>query len=99
MFEIKNTEQRRVAYELMDKSRMKELGDYKVLDEVKDDGHGYPMKVISFTVEGFTEPFKYLNCFCPTTGREYHLQTNSDTCIQAKNASFGLEDIEWSGEY
>src|SRR3990167_5598425 len=88
VFDIKNTEQRRIAYELMDKRKMLDLKDYKVLDEVKDDGFGYGMKVISFNVDGFSQPFVYFNCYCPTTGREYFLQTDKSNCIEAKASSF-----------
>src|SRR3990167_4942247 len=98
VFDIKNTEQRRIAYELMDKKKMLELKDYKILDEVKDD-HGYPMKIISFNVDGFKQPFMYYNCFCPTTGREYFLKTEKTNCVEAKSASFGLSDIEFTKEW
>ena len=47
VFLIGNIEQRRVAYELMDKIKMKQLKG-KIIDEVKDDGYGYPMKLIAF---------------------------------------------------
>lgn len=99
VFEIKNTEQRRIAYELMDKAKMKELGDYKVLDERKKDEQGNSDKVIEFKIDGFDEPFRYYNCICPTTMREYHIQTKQDTCIKAKNSSFGLDDVVWTKEY
>jgi hypothetical protein len=98
IFAIENAEQRRVAYEVMEKTRMKELKDYKVLDEVKDDGYGYSMKVVSFKVKAFNEPLKYLNCFCPSTGREYYIETRQDTCTAAKNKSFGLDNVEFLKE-
>ena len=99
IFAIDNLEHRRIAYEFMDKSKMKSLKNYSVLDEVKDDGYGFPMKVVSFTVKNVNEPLKYLNCFCPSTGREYFIGTSKDKCIEAKNASFGLEDIEFVSEW
>jgi hypothetical protein len=92
-------EQRRVIYEITDKAKIKELKDYKVIDEVKDDGHKYPMKLITFTRKGFTEPFYFLNCFDPSTGREYFLQTNKQKCWEAKSQSFGFEDVEWVKEW
>ena len=95
---IENTEQRRVVYEIMDKSKMKEL-DFEILDEIKDDGYGYTMKVISFKVDKFDEPFNYLNCFDPSTGREYFLQTEETTCLKAKAKSFGLDNIEFEKEW
>ena len=99
VFAIENTEQRRITYELMDKKKMLKLNDYKVLDEVKDDGKGSSMKIISFTVSGFDKPFVYYNCFCPTTSREYFLQTDKEKCAEAKDASFGLAGVEWVNEW
>lgn len=98
IFAIENAEQRRVAYEVMDKSRIKELKDFKVLDEIKDDGYGYPMKVVEFKVKQFDEPLRYLNCFCPSTGREYYIETRQDKCELAKAKSFGLEKIKFNVE-
>ena len=98
VFALENMEQRRIAYELMDKKKMLELGA-ETLDEVKDDGYGNPMKVISFSVKGFDQPFLFLNCFCPSTGREYFLQTDEKTCVAAKNKSFGLEEVSWIKEW
>jgi hypothetical protein len=100
IFAITNTEQRRIAYEKMDKIKMKDLKDYEVLDEIKNDGYGYSIKIISFKVDNFDEPFIYFNCFDPSTGREYFLQTQEKTCLKAKNKSFGFdEDIEWIKEW
>src|SRR3990167_6972788 len=84
---------------VIDKEKMKELGDYKVLDERKKDEQGNSDKVIEFKIDGFDEPFRYYNCICPTTMREYHIQTKQDTCIKAKNSSFGLDDVVWTKEY
>ena len=99
VFALSNMEQRRVAYEKMNKSKMSALPNLKVLDEVKDDGHGYPMKIVSFTVTGFDKPFRYLNCFCPSGGREYYLETQQDTCQAAKGMSFGDENIKFDQEW
>ena len=95
---IDNTEHRRIAYEYMDKAKMKALKGYKVLDEVKDDGKGYGMKIISFDLKNIGE-IRYLNCFCPSTGREYFIGTNKDKCWEAKNASFGLDNITFINEW
>ncbi len=92
IFAIKNTEQRRVAYEMLDKVKMAELPDLKVLDKVADDGRGYPMRIIAFKHSDFQEPFRFLNCFCPSTGREYYIETRRDKCWEAKAASFGLSE-------
>jgi len=99
VFAIKNTEQRRLAYGLMDKTKMKELKDYQVLDERKKDEQGNIDKVISFTIKGFDEPFIYYNCICPSTGREYFIQIKEKTCVKAKEQSFGLEKVEWVIEW
>ena len=93
IFAIDNLEHRRIAYEYMDKTKMKKLKDFKILDKVVD-SYGNPMKVISFSVKGIEEPLKYLNCFCPTTKREYYIGTNEDTCNQAKAKSFGFDESE-----
>ncbi len=90
VFKIENTEQRRVAYSKMDKIKMKDLKNYKIEDEVKDDGYGYPMKIISFKMDGFYTPFYFLNCFCPSTSREYFIETRETDCWKAKQKSFGL---------
>ena len=99
VFAVENTEHRRIAYEIMDKTKMKALKNFQVLDEVKDDGHGYPMKIISFKTQQYDMPFIYLNCFDPSTGREYFVETKEKTCLSAKNVSFGLDEVEWTEEY
>ncbi len=101
VFAIDNIEHRRIAYQFMDKAKMKELKDFKVLDRVENDGHGYPMQVVSFTVQNMSESLKFLNVFCPSTGREYYIGTNSDTCKEAKAGSFGFEgkDVEFIEEW
>ena len=101
VFSIDNVEHRRIAYECMDKTKMKSLKDFKVLDEVKDDGYGHPMKVISFTVQNMKEPLKFFNCFDNSTDREYFLGTDKDKCSEAKASLIGLSDdeVEWVKEY
>ena len=92
VFAITNMEQRRVAYEKMDKIKMRELPNLIVLDKIDDDGHGHPMQLISFTLAGFKQPFKFLNCTDSSTGREYFLECfSSKTCKEAKAKSFGLD--------
>ena len=100
VFGMENAEQRRAAYEKMDKLKMKDLPGLKVEDEVKDDGYGYPMKVISFKSDKFDTPFYFLNCFDASTGREYFVETRQMKCWKAKMDSFGLQesdkfDEEW----
>ena len=99
VFAIENTEQRRIAYEQMDKLKMKELKDYTVLDHRDKDEQGNKDEIVSFTVPGFNESFLYYHCEDPSTGRRYFLQTNKTKCIDAKAASFGLDQIEWSAEW
>ena len=99
IFAINNMEHRRIAYEMMDKTKMKKLKNYKILDE-QTDSQGNVMKIISFTVKNLNEPLKYLNCFCPSTRREYYLGTDKDTCWSAKMSSFGLSpEIKFTNEF
>ncbi|MDD4892421.1 MAG: hypothetical protein PHH73_00280, partial [Candidatus Rickettsiella isopodorum] len=98
VFAIQNMEQRRVAYKKMDKIKMKLLANYKIIDEVKDK-YNNPMKVISFTIDGYNEPFLYFNCICPSTGREYFIETRQEKCESAKSQSFGYDEIEFTEEY
>ena len=99
VFAIKNTEHRRIAYERMDKLKIKELPNLKVLDEVKDDGYGYPMKIVSFDLPDYNTPLYFLNVCCSSTGREYFIETRQKTCEKAKSRSFGLEEIEFEKEW
>jgi hypothetical protein len=98
VFAITNTEQRRVAYEKMDKAKMAELPDLKVLDESKDK-YGFNQRIISFTVDGFNKPFLYYHCVCPSTSREYYLETKQKTCAAAKSKSFGFDEIDFTEEW
>ena len=99
VFAIENTEQRRIAYERMDKSKMKELKGFTVLDE-HIDSYGNPEKIIQFSIEDFDIPFIYFNCFCPSTKREYFIETDQLTCLLAKARSFGFDkEIRFSEEW
>lgn len=95
---IKNVEQRRVAYGLMNKAKMKKLKGFAVLDKATD-SYGNAMEVVSFKVDGFEQPFKYLHCACPSTKREYFVETKQDTCEKAKAKSFGFDKIKFDEEY
>jgi len=97
VFKIGNTEQRRVVYEIMDKAKMKSLKNYKTLSKAKDGK--YWMKVVEFNIDGFREPFRYLNCKCPSTGREYFLETEESDCRTAKAKSFGFNNINFTREW
>jgi predicted SprT family Zn-dependent metalloprotease len=99
VFAIDNIEHRRIAYEFMDKTKMKQLKDFKILDEQVDD-QGNQMKIIQFTVQKMKEPLLFYNCLCPSSKREYFIETDKNTCRTAKNASFGFnEDVEWVEEW
>jgi hypothetical protein len=98
VFAISNMEQRRVAYEKMDKVKMAELPDLKVLDESKDK-YGLNQRIISFNVDGFDKPFLFYHCICPSTGREYYLETKQNNCAAAQSKSFGLDNIEFTEEW
>jgi tRNA(Leu) C34 or U34 (ribose-2'-O)-methylase TrmL len=50
IFKIENAELRRIAYEYMDKAKMKKLKDYKVLDKSKDQ-YNNKMAIIEFKVD------------------------------------------------
>ncbi len=98
VFAIDNLEHRRIAYEYMDKSKMKSLKNLKVLDTATD-GKGNEMKIVSFKVKEIDEPLKYYQCICPSSGREYFIGTDKNTCKEAKDSSFGLTDTEWMNEW
>jgi hypothetical protein len=97
VFAISNTEVRRIAYEYMDKTKMKQLDWYKILDEKKDK-YWYDMKIIQFNIDWIWE-MKYYNCFCPSTNREYFLWTKANSCEEAKAQSFGKKEILFDYEY
>ncbi len=98
VFAIENIEQRRIAYELMDKVKMKALDNYKIL-ESKKDKYKNPMKVITFELPGYKQPFLYYNCICPSTGREYFVETKQKTCKEAKSMGWGFKEFEFDDEY
>ena len=79
---------------------MKALKDFKVLDE-KIDEKGKQMKILSFTIQKMKEPLKFYNCFCPSSGREYFIGTDKNTCQEAKAAcwGFGSEEIKFVEEW
>ena len=98
VFAIDNLEHRRIAYEFMDKNKMKQLKDFEVLDEQADD-KGNQMKIVQFTIQNMKEPLRFYNCICPSTKREYFVQTKENKCWGAKEESFGIKNVEWSNEW
>jgi hypothetical protein len=81
----------------MDKSKMLQLPWYKIIDE-KIDNQWNPMKIIKFNIEKIWEILLY-NCICPSTKREYHLETHSKTCEEAKSMSFWNKNIIFDLEF
>ena len=92
VFAIDNIEHRRIAYQYMDKSKMKQLKDYKILDDGIDE-KGNLAKIFSFTVQNMKEPLLFYNCICPSSGREYFVQTEKKTWKEAKASSFGFSTV------
>ena len=92
VFAIDNVEHRRIAYEMMDKAKMKQLKDFTVLETGVDE-KGKKVEIVSFTVQNMKEPLIFYHCFCPSTGREYFLQTDQKTWKLAKARQFGFNEI------
>jgi len=83
----------------MDKAKMKLLKDFTVLDKGTDE-KGNLAKVVSFTVQNMEEPLLFYHCVCPSTKREYFVQTEKKTWKQAKAVSFGFdEEVEFVNEW
>jgi hypothetical protein len=98
VFAIENTEERRVAYEMMDKNKLKALNPL-VINKVID-GKGKKMELIE--IQGKDEKLKYLHCIDASTDREYFLAVQKEdikTAEQAKLATFGLTDVKWINEW
>jgi len=99
VFAIDNIEHRRIAYEMMDKTKMKTLKNYKVLDEGIDE-KGKKVKLVSFNIQNMKENLIFYNCFDASTNREYWLQMDgTKTWKEAKNSMFGLKNVEWIKEW
>ena len=97
VFAITNIEQRRVAYEKMEKTKMNGLDGLTVLDEKANPAN--PLRIVAFAINGFSDPFYYLHCKCPSTGREYYLETRQKKCDAAVAASFGLKKVVFDKEW
>ncbi len=101
VFAIDNVEHRRIAYEYMDKAKMQQLKDFKVLDEKKD-GCGKTMRTVSFTVQNMKTPLTFYHCIDASTNREYWLQMDGyKKCDEAKAGLWGLsaKDIRFVEEW
>ena len=98
VFSIDNIEHRRIAYEYMDKKKLLDLKDYKVLNKVVDN-YDKEMKIIEFKVPNVTDKLLFLNVYCPSTNREYFIQTDVKNSTKAKAKSFGLEKVKWIEEW
>ena len=98
VFAIDNIEHRRIAYEYMDKAKMKALKNFKILDAGVDE-KGKDVKIISFNVQNMKEDLIFYNCIDASTDREYFLQTKETTWKEAKDALFGMKNVEWVNEW
>ena len=97
VFQLDNIEQRRIAYQKMDKSKVADL-NMEVIHQSKDIFNN-KMRIVKVSHEKISEGQKYLHCICPSTKREYYLGTNEDNTEKAKAKSFGLEEAEWIKEF
>jgi hypothetical protein len=97
VLDIPDMDLRAEAYRRMDKRKMRELQDFRVLSKAKDGKT--TMRVVEFRVDGYEEPFRYLNCFCPSTGRENYLETRQTDARKAKAASFGFDSVRFEEEW
>jgi len=97
---INNAEQRRIAWELMDKTKIKKLKGLKILDE-QIDGKGKKMRIFTFTVKGFNTPFYIYEGIDASTNRKYFLETQSTNVWDAKAGFIGFkpEELEFVEEY
>ena len=99
VFAIDNVEHRRIAYEMMDKTKMKSLKDYKVLDKGIDE-KGKKVEIVSFTIQNMNEPLLFYHCFDSSTDREYYIQTDKKTWKGAKARQFGFdEEVQFINEW
>ena len=98
VFATDNIEHRRVAYQYMDKAKMKQLKDFKIIEEDTDE-KGNPVKIISFTVQNMKDPLVFYNCICPSSKREFFIQTKKKTWKEAKTSSFGLTEATFINEW
>jgi len=99
VFAIDNIEHRRLAYEYMDKRKMKELEDFEIIDKGIDE-KGKEVEVVSFTVQNMDEPLLFYHCIDSSTDREYYLQTDKKKWKEAKARQFGfVDEVTWVNEW
>jgi hypothetical protein len=98
IMKIENIEQRRIAYEHVDKSKILQEKGLEIIDE-RIDNYGNIMKIYSLKTDEYDESFYYLYCICPSTGREYMLETREITCDKAKAKSFGYDELTFDKEW
>ena len=94
LLSIENNDTRAIAYEYFDKSKFASE-PHNILD-TQIDGKGNEMKIVEFDNEKIG---RFYVGVCPSTKKTHYLATKESTCIRAKEASFGLEDIEFIEEY
>ena len=79
--------------------KMKTLKDFTILDE-ETDNKGNQMKIVSFTIQNMKDPLVFYNCICPSSGREFFIQTEKKTWKEAKASSFGFNtSVEFLDEW
>lgn len=94
LLSIENNDTRAIAYEYFNKEKFASE-PHKILDTAID-SQWNEMKVIEFENK---EIGRFYVWICPSTKKTHYLATKESTCIRAKEASFGLSDIEWIDEF
>lgn len=96
IFTQRNAEIRRVMLERIGTNRLMQKTSSRVVDNDSDSGG--VRRLIHFRVKlpsrGVRNEYRFLNCFCPSTGREYLLQVSPDvgTCRAAAAWLAGFEN-------
>ena len=70
----------------------------EIIDETTD-RYNNRMRIVKFNLDGYSEPFLYYHCVCPSTGREYYVETKQTNCQSAKAMSFGKETLTFDLEF
>lgn len=91
---IANNDTRAIAYEYFNKEKFASES-HKILDTQIDDQWN-EMKIVEFTNKNIG---RFYVGICPSTHKTHYIATKEDTCIRAKEVSFGLKNVEWINEY
>lgn len=94
IFRQQNAEVRRVMLERVGVERLLQISDSRVVAEDVDAGGR--RRLIRFRTDGWQRDWYFLNCICPSTGREYILQVpgNLENCHAAAAWLAGFENPE-----